>query len=112
MAMAAVGDGRRVAAVRAVLRRAISAEDDAFAKRCEMRGRDRRLREKQTGDQRRKHARAQLHSLKNWSHRRLSVSKVDVRFRSLARSSKSSMGSHAAKRRYEIDAGQGRKRRA
>lgn len=80
LAMAVVREERRLAAIGYVLRRANCAEDDAF-KRREMRGRDRRLREEQTGDQRRKHACAQTHPLKDWSHRRLSVSRADVRFR-------------------------------
>lgn len=72
LAMAVVGNERRFAAIRNVLRRANGAEDDAF-KRSELCDRDRRLREKQTGDHRREKARAQMHPLKDWSHRRLSV---------------------------------------
>lgn len=53
LAIALMRDERRFAAIGDVLRRANRAEDDAFSKRSQMRDRDRRLREKQTGDHRR-----------------------------------------------------------
>jgi hypothetical protein len=52
LAGAVVGDERRLAAICYVLRRANGAEDAAL-KRRELRGRNRRLREKQAGDYRR-----------------------------------------------------------
>lgn len=58
LAMAVVRGERRGAAIRAVLGRANCADDDAFAKRSEMGGRDHRLREKYAGDHRREYARA------------------------------------------------------
>lgn len=52
LTMTVVGDERRLAAIGRVLRRANCAEDDAF-KRGKFCDRNRRLREKQTGDHRR-----------------------------------------------------------
>ena len=92
LAGAVVGRRRWRAPGRFDLRRAkkCAENDAALSERREMRDRDRRLSEKKAGHHRREHARAQTLPLNEWSHRRLSVSRGNVRFRTRERSSNAS----------------------